>query len=198
MSGYVYMITNDINGKYYIGSHKGHRKSYMGSGVALNRAYNKYGKDNFTKHILHYCDDFQEAEERLLLALDAANDPEMYNMKNAGIGGMVGYTYTDEQRKARSVLSSGSNNGMYGRTHTAETRELLSKSASGPNHANYGKLRPKHSELMSGTSNPNYGKKGEHSPNHGKKRVKKLCPHCGQMVAINLFNRWHNENCKHK
>lgn len=30
----------------------------------------------------------------------------------------------------------------------------------------------------------------------GKKREKKLCPHCNQLVAVNGYARWHGPNCK--
>jgi hypothetical protein len=30
----------------------------------------------------------------------------------------------------------------------------------------------------------------------GKKREKKLCPHCDQMIAVNTYARWHGPNCQ--
>lgn len=32
----------------------------------------------------------------------------------------------------------------------------------------------------------------------GSKREKKLCPHCGVSCAVNVFPRWHGDNCKAK
>jgi len=32
--------------------------------------------------------------------------------------------------------------------------------------------------------------------NRGKKREKKLCPHCQKLVAVNGYARWHGDNCK--
>jgi hypothetical protein len=32
--------------------------------------------------------------------------------------------------------------------------------------------------------------------NMGKKKPTKLCPHCGQHVAVNVFPRWHGDKCK--
>ena len=52
---YIYKITNNLNNKIYIGlktSSVEESESYYGSGVAINHAIKKYGKDNFTKTIL--------------------------------------------------------------------------------------------------------------------------------------------------
>jgi group I intron endonuclease len=48
--GYIYITTNTINGKRYIGQHK-HKEwdsNYIGSGKLLKWAIKKYGKENFT------------------------------------------------------------------------------------------------------------------------------------------------------
>ena len=43
---YIYLITNDINGKYYKGVHstKDLNDGYLGSGTVLENAKQKYGK----------------------------------------------------------------------------------------------------------------------------------------------------------
>jgi len=53
MIGFIYKWTNLINGKMYIGSHKGTiDDGYIGSGKYFNHALNKYGIENFTREIL--------------------------------------------------------------------------------------------------------------------------------------------------
>jgi hypothetical protein len=57
--GIIYKITNNINGKYYIGKkclHKGIAWSkYWGSSKELVADMKQYGKDNFSKEILQQC-----------------------------------------------------------------------------------------------------------------------------------------------
>ena len=56
---YIYRITNNINGKTYIGQRKCPKNKtpetdkYMGSGKRLHLAYKKYGIENFTKTIVN-------------------------------------------------------------------------------------------------------------------------------------------------
>ena len=54
--GFIYMTTNNINGKKYIGqkTYKGNYVKYLGSGVLLNRAIDKYGFDEVFGHTETY------------------------------------------------------------------------------------------------------------------------------------------------
>lgn len=85
----VYKVTNEINGKVYVGAHKTEdlNDGYMGSGKAIKRAIRKYGKESFEKKILAVFDNPQAmfALERLLVEI---NDTS-YNMNHGGLGGQV-------------------------------------------------------------------------------------------------------------
>lgn len=53
---FIYMTHNLVNGKRYIGKRKydaaGRWVDYLGSGVLLSRAIQKYGKENFRREII--------------------------------------------------------------------------------------------------------------------------------------------------
>ena len=58
--GFIYLTTNLVNGKIYIGKHEfsKHKKvnsTYLGSGELFKRAVKKYGKENFKRKILRLC-----------------------------------------------------------------------------------------------------------------------------------------------
>ena len=48
----IYIVTNLINNKIYIGKESRNRNNYFGSGLLINRAIEKYGIINFKKEIL--------------------------------------------------------------------------------------------------------------------------------------------------
>jgi hypothetical protein len=54
----VYQVTNQVNGKVYIGTHKTRNldDGYMGSSKYLNHAIRKHGIEKFTKYILFVYD----------------------------------------------------------------------------------------------------------------------------------------------
>lgn len=66
MFGYVYVITNLINNKKYVGKKKiaKNHENYFGSSRYLKEDIVKLGKHNFKKEIIEYCTDAKELELR--------------------------------------------------------------------------------------------------------------------------------------
>lgn len=88
MQYYIYLTTNLINNKKYIGQHKGKATdSYLGSGINLVKAIKKYGKENFTKEILLYCETQEETdimEKFYIQQYNAVEDENFYNLTEGG------------------------------------------------------------------------------------------------------------------
>lgn len=105
---YIYITTNLINRKYYIGKHKGEvDDSYLGSGVVLRQAIEKYGKDNFQKEILVVCSTEEEANhwEKITIQEHLSN-PNCYNIAPGGEGGYtIRYFSEEEKQKVRQKAS---------------------------------------------------------------------------------------------
>lgn len=86
----IYKITNNVNGKIYIGMHRttSLNDGYMGSGTLLKRAQEKYGIEHFSKEILYVFDTIEEmhAKERELVNEQFITDPHTYNILLGGLG----------------------------------------------------------------------------------------------------------------
>lgn len=155
MNHYVYEITNLVNGKKYIGKRSCHcpieDDKYMGSGYALKKAFDKYGRENFIKKIIVECNSDIEAyelEKKYIDKVKAWSNPNYYNLcgggKGVGVGtsspnygkrGIKSPNYgkkaSDETRAKLRIINAGKNNNMYGKTHTESAREKIRQSRVG-------------------------------------------------------------------
>lgn len=108
---FVYKITNDINGKIYIGVHSTDdiNDGYLGKGTLIQKAVKKYGKSNFKKEILEFFKDRTSAfdKERELVTREFVSLTTNYNLKTGGEGGAM----------------YGKTNPMYGRTYRKSESE---------------------------------------------------------------------------
>ena len=167
---YIYLITNNVNGMKYIGKHYGELDdTYLGSGKLLKQDILKYGKDNFTKSILHISNndlENSEKEKQFIALYNAVSNPLFYNIHEGGSGGNTIAGYTPEEKEALrrklSEINRGKNNGMYGKHHTEETKAFLSYWAEFERDNSYYKskeFKEKMSKLTSGSNNGMYGKK---------------------------------------
>jgi hypothetical protein len=87
----IYKTTNLINNKIYIGKHQtlNPNDDYLGSGKALIKAIQKYGRDNFQKEILFEFNTEAEmnAKEIELVTEEFCNRKDTYNIALGGDGG---------------------------------------------------------------------------------------------------------------
>lgn len=101
INGVIYKTTNVVNGQWYIGKDENNNSSYLGSGVYLNRAISKYGRESFKKEILFECNSREElciSEIEFIKKYNAVNDPLSYNIATGGNGGntIAGMTSIDK------------------------------------------------------------------------------------------------------
>lgn len=89
MYGYIYVTTNIVNGKQYIGQHKAKEfdKRYKGSGKILQQAILKEGVENFTTTILEWCESKEELDNAEIKWIDYYSAVESDNFYNIYPGG---------------------------------------------------------------------------------------------------------------
>lgn len=133
MYGIIYVVTNTVNGKQYVGQTTyplevrwcGHLKSAKeDSQCLLYRSIRKYGTDKFTIEQIDTAESQDELDEK-----------EIHHVARLGAYGS-GYNLT---------VGGG---GCAGYTHTEETRVKLSKALAG--HVVFGETRQKQSEAATG------------------------------------------------
>ena len=104
MYGFIYITTNHVNGRQYIGQKKydksGKWKKYLGSGIVLKRAIEKYGESNFSKEIIEECETKEALDDREKYWIDyynAVDSDDFYNIASGGDGGNTIAGYSEEQ-----------------------------------------------------------------------------------------------------
>lgn len=111
----VYKVTNKLNGKFYIGTHKTRQldDNYMGSGKYLKRAIEKNGIENFTKEILFIYDNPEQmyAKEAEIVNEDFLAEENTYNLRVGGFGGWdyINNNLTEEEIRLRNKLGYSAN-----------------------------------------------------------------------------------------
>jgi group I intron endonuclease len=106
--GFIYISTNLINGKRYLGQKIFDRKwkDYLGSGSVFKHAVKKYGKENFSRDIIHVCyspEELNAVEYDLSVLFNVVASDDWYNVVLGG-GTTTGMIVTEETRKKQSVV----------------------------------------------------------------------------------------------
>ena len=125
MKNFVYITTNLINGKQYVGSHNGQKEGYMGSGVLILKAIKKYGPKNFRREILEENLSIEESrlnEEKYIKKYNTLQ-PNGYNISPTGGLGIYGCHSENTKRKI--------GNSNRGKKRSVKTRQLMAKKAIG-------------------------------------------------------------------
>jgi hypothetical protein len=200
---FIYKTTNRINQKYYYGAHSTDdiNDGYLGSGVALKRAIKKYGKKNFYRKIVEFCNEENEMyliEERIIA--EHYKKEECYNMN---VGGKGGWNYVNA-----NGMSKGDNNIM---RRSPEVRKKVSeahKKLKGGNEKyvkiakenlkkaleiNTGRKRPDHSVFMKEWST-NFWKESKEKIRDCLSSTFKITSPEGEEIITNRLEDWCKEN----
>ena len=113
--GFIYITTNRVNGKRYIGQKMfRHRwRNYLGSGTISKRAISKYGKQNFSREIIAIAyskDELNLMETEFINNHDAIDSLDYYNISSGGDAFNAGLHFSDEHRKKMSLAQMGNKN----------------------------------------------------------------------------------------
>lgn len=105
MYGYIYLIVNNIDGKTYVGKHKLYKKAwneddYMGYGIKLKPAQEKYGIENFEKFLITwtYSEEDTIEKEKFWIAEYRRRGKAEYNIADGGNGGNIA-PWTEERKR---------------------------------------------------------------------------------------------------
>lgn len=129
MYGYVYLTTNLVNGRKYVGQHKSSEftENYKGSGKLVSQAFIKYGWDNFKVELLEECETKEELDKceiKWIKELNAVYSDEYYNI---AFGGNSRHgPISDEHRKRLSEVGKlrvGPKNPFYGKRLSQESKD---------------------------------------------------------------------------
>ena len=203
----IYLHRNKINGKSYVGQtvhqdnlekrtytdgsgYKGKNKN--GNDSKFWRAIQKYGWDNFEHIIL----------EKDIPTLKLANEKEQYwinyydsynNGYNSTLGGdgAKGRTFSDEEKKYRSELYSGSGNPMYGmRGELAPSygRKLSDEAKKKISEANRGKIVSNETRKKLSETRKRMNLVGENSSMYGKHHTDDTKTRLSELASARMKN----------
>lgn len=155
---YLYEIKNIINNKRYIGRtcnpdirkkrHFRELEKNKHHCIFLQRAFNKYGKENFIFNIIDTRNTLKEIQE---LELSYINDnSNLYNVSNFSSGGDLISNHPNNDQIRKKISSSSKR-----RWENMSCEEKI-----------------KYCKLVTGINNPNYGNRGTLNPLYGKSLTK--------------------------
>lgn len=226
----IYITTNNTNGKKYIGKHitNNLNDDYLGSGLILTKALTKYGRNNFSKEILHIFDNEEDmnAKEIELITPEIIISEEYYNIAMGGQGGVIVlkpehplYNSVCAKMKNIKLLKSKEISdlmkekhkkkeiGMYGKKQSEHQKDVVRKLMTGKVKSQETIMKYQETRKKT-TSDPNYVNpaKGRKATDEQRKNMSiavrnrplKLCIYCNRDMTAGNYARYHGDKCKEK
>lgn len=157
--GWIYKITNTVNGKVYIGlTVEGFDKRYYGKGIIASKnrhlqlSIAKYGVEAFVVDkewdIAYSKEELDDLEKYWIYLYDATNSKHGYNIQSGGHNGRPSAEtkaktsksmklwhkengFTEEQKQKISEEQKGAKNSFYGKQHSTEQKQKWSEQRKG-------------------------------------------------------------------
>lgn len=217
---YVYVTTNLLNGKQYVGDRtcycEPNEDKYLGSGIYFKNAKKQHKRKNFNKEILEIFNTRQEAfnaQEKYIIQFNTLS-PNGYNispkgghrvkecwseeskqkMKKSMIGKNVGKKRTQKTKDIISYNTSGENNGMTGKHHSIQSIKKMKNSfrdRTGSNNSFFQKHHSKESKQKISESH-----KGKHLSEETIEKIKKT--NTGKIRSVEARENYRKANIGRK
>ena len=165
----IYKLMNLVNGKMYIGQHVTDDldDGYMGSGICINHAIKKYGKEAFTKEWLEFAENAEDLNylERMYVDEEWLAKPDTYNLTLGGV------SHREFSKSTKELISENTKKAMA----DPKVKAKCSKAKKGKTPWNKGKQgyyrwsEEKYMQAQTWLHNPRPGMKGKTPWNKGKK-----------------------------
>ena len=184
----IYLTTNLVNKKQYIGKDRNNNPHYLGGGVLLKKDIKVFGKSKFKKEVLEICSSIEELKQKEVYWLEyfnASENSNFYNLTNKSGGSDKGPTKTllylnrgksiSKSRKGKTyplaseaqknIKKSKVSKALKGKPKSEEHKKNLSESKKGIPSKRKGK--PDHKQR--GVPKPGAGGKGKSKVGAGPK-----------------------------
>lgn len=178
----VYETINLVNSKRYFGLHRSKvlNDSYLGSGVALVAAIEKYGRDKFKRTNLFVFDNEKEMvlKEQELITQEVVSSDMFYNIAEGGLNNRPAQARTIARKRQADPIYNAAFMEKSRRGSKAATLALRAKfpngTFEGKRHTTQAKAKISEvtSKAQKGEGNSQFGTKWVCHPDYGAKKVK--------------------------